>query len=660
MAQNISRRHSAGLRHSLMTGMVIVVSLLAGEYGLSQSEQPAPTAETAPRNAARLGDLLIRGDFESAQSLLDHAPKKRQASMLAQALNSAPHTHAFPTLPDHFATLLVESLAGAQADTKRDIIRALGFFLSRESVRGLLDALENEKAGALRAEIFAALVRQTGKDDLGDDAGAWTAWWEQVEWLTEGDWRQRLLANHRARAARLGTSVVELESQLADVFRRLHASTPDNRSKIVEELLLSEMPSLRALGLNLASRALLNAEPLNDAIGRAALKSLNDSDPTNRAAAAQLLSALELPEIAAAARKSLRQETDAGSAAALLALSARWPDEQTTRAATRWLDSDDPIVREAAAAHLLSAETRGLLDDPAYRKPSLDALRRTKRGELGIAAIRLLGRIGEEKDRRAFFALLDDENSARRVAAAQSLVDWPSSIERLVAAAEKHSDILLPAVRALAQHRPQSSAAIWAMRQLSAATDEPASQDTLTGFEALVSALPPGELGALVRSVRIKEVAHRPLVTALANSQPGVLRNTPGRVGAFLELAELCLDRADPESASRALASVAGRAARDEALRFRLDFLTSAWRGSLTDQARAGADTQLWIEAVRRISPASPERAAELVHAFEEQFRAVLSEDEAAALAEVTRPLREAGLLNNPGEEKQEGEDGVD
>lgn len=578
--------------------------------------------------------------------------------MLAQALNSAPHAHAFPTLPDQFATLLIESLADAKMDSTGEIIWALGFFSSREAVRGLLDALADEKAGAFDAEIFAALVQQTGKDDLGADLDVWTTWWEQVEWLTEGDWRQRLLANHRARATRLDTSVAELESQLGDVFRRLHASTPDDRSRIVEELLLSETHQLRVLGLDLASRALLNAEPLDDAVGRAALFSLNDPDPMIRAATAQLLSALELPEIAIAARKSLQLETNAGPAAALLTLSARWPNEQTTRAATRWLENDDPIVREAAAAHLLSAANHGLLDDPAYRRPSLDALRRTRLDELGAAAVRLLGLIGEEEDRRASFTLLDDENSARRVVAAQSLIDWPSSTERLVAAAEKHTDVVSSAVRALAQHRPKASSVLWAMRQRSAAASEPASQEALSSFEALVSALPPGELRALIRSLRIKDVACRPLVTALFNAQPSALLSTPDRVGAFLELAELCLDRADPESASRALEAVAGSAAPDEAQRRRLTFLTSAWRGSLTDAARADADPQLWLEAIRRISPASPERAAELVHAFEEQFRAVLSEDDAAALAEVTKPLREAGLLTQIGEEEQKGKDG--
>jgi hypothetical protein len=160
----------------------------------------------------------------------------------------------------------------------------------RDAIGRLVRLLAAPLPAEVRAATIKALVARTGRDDLGANSEAWNTWWKEVSFLPEGDWRQRLAEAQSARAGRLQVQRDAAISRLGETLPRLHALTPpEERSDLIAGLIRDQIPEVSRLGLDLASRALLNAQPLGDPVRQAALQCLSHPSAEIRTAGARLL-----------------------------------------------------------------------------------------------------------------------------------------------------------------------------------------------------------------------------------------------------------------------------------------------------------------------------------------------------------------------------------
>jgi hypothetical protein len=279
-------------------------------------------------------------------------------------------------------------------------LAGLGESRSRAAVRAALRVYTADRAPSVRAAALRALIRQTGMSQLGDDPARWRAWWTEVEWLSEPEWRARVATAQGDRAHRLEQQRDALAARLVDAHRRLHAALPpEQRSTLVAELIVDERVELRLLGLDLAQRAMLNARPLTDGALAAAIEQMRDPDDRVRTQAAQVVGRASPPNAADAASIALAAETNAQAAGAQLAILTRFPTTGAIDGALRWLGG--ATVADSAAADALAAMARaGMLDGVSHRASALERAREIPARRWTPAHVRLLDAIGEHDDLR--------------------------------------------------------------------------------------------------------------------------------------------------------------------------------------------------------------------------------------------------------------------
>ena len=603
------------------SGRVIVVAALAiagcSAPTLSQSpdtaiQQPRPPAiETQdPTTIALLSPESSPDDRRAAAAqLLD----SKQFTNLSAVIESGPRpvvTAIFQTIAETGAKLpepLIEptiayiTASGANSDPMA--VRALAGVRTKPAITPVIALLQIDGAPQrLLAEAMATLREQTGREDLGPDPKLWTAWWEEARWLPPREWEAMLAVSHAERARRLQRESDQQVARILDLQRKVYGLTPqDQRSALLVTMMTDVEPGVRALAFELAERALLNTQRLDDQVRVAAIERLGDRAPSIRASAASLLFRIGAgAEAAESVRRAIRREADPLAAASMLEFLRRKPDETDLTICLEWLNDKEPAA-SAAARTLASSASSGGLIRPHLRNQALATLRTLDPAAFTPGKIELWGILGGTEDRDRLNRMLDPGTDPLiRRAAAAAIVRWPESVDLLAMACRKDAMLFPMLADAVTLHRPTPEG----FRRLAAI----AGVDAETRTQRLLRlrrSMPPSAMLATItpdepRTAVIESVLFDPDQRDLLRRDPRLIltqalieaRYEAGADQAVLELTGLI----DPSMADR-FSDATRRLVRramiclgrfDEATEARAD--ESDWRASAARSQQSGSD----------------------------------------------------------------------
>lgn len=435
--------------------------------------------------------------------------------------------------------------ASAAADARLAAVSELLADPNRDAIGRLVRLLAAPLPAEVRAATVKALVTRTGRDDLGANTEAWTAWWKEVSFLPEGEWRQRLADAQSARAARLQDQRDAAIGRLGETLPRLHALTPaEERSDLIAGLIRDQIPEVARLGLDLASRALLNAQPLGESVQTAAVQCLTHPSPEIRAAGARLLEHLAPVEASEPAAAALAAEHDERAAQAMLRLMALQPQPGAVAPALSWL-SRVGGARDGAADALSAMSGAGMLS-VRDRERTLVALRALGVDAWSPALVRLLGAIADaDADLSLLVEIATTTSGDPRDAAMEALVASDAGLAMAEAAVRSRPALVETLARAVSVRRA-SAAGFWAF--LRCAGDE---RLTHASTPTALHALEPNDVEAA--AMLFTDASERDLFFTLwLNGAPGAAQR-PDAARIWLSAAQTRLAMADGPGTIEAL-----------------------------------------------------------------------------------------------------------
>ncbi len=495
------------------------------------------------------------------------------------------------TAPTVLDRQVLDALAAISIDADdadaNSAIRVLGFSSSRFATQSLIVLIDPAWDDERRRLAFRTLAMQTGRDEMGQDLRAWTAWWQRAQWLTEGEWRAELTHNLARRARRMQSERDALERRVVDLSTSLYTvSSLDTRSQRLLEMLNEPMAALRLAGINLAEKELLNARQLSPEVGSLAVKLLEDSDARIRERAAALLVRLNVVEAPPAAYRALRIETDASVAASLLLVASKAPTLEGVLMAVDWIRASEN-ARAAGSEMIHAAWREGVLTDPIGRLPALDALRSIPVEDLSASAIRVRIEAGDGADRAALRPLLESSNQDQKITVASALGRWPDSFDWVIQAAATDSSLRPAAIRSIMAHRPGLEG--WRLAE-SLPPDE--GRD-LEWRQQFAEAMPPQELATVVRGINDPQMIIS-MLSHLSDSREGITQRVRGELLTTLARAYLAIG--DASSAHETISQVVVGATSPETIGLRLRSLLLL--GRLEEASQLSAAPNVWIAAL--------------------------------------------------------------
>jgi hypothetical protein len=464
--------HAISLAVALAAGAVLPAQVLAKQR--DAVTRPAPDAGAAQPMvdaAARLAEaraLLKRPDERTARQQVAQALARGPADPEAAAIltcmqEGVPSTDA----PAWFGPL---NLMAQDPERLRNplVLGALSSFRTRESARVLLRAL-SVVDGPSRATVFAALTRLSGRDDLGDDAAAWSRWFAESELQSESQWRSSLLDALGIRADRLNVARESAVTRLADGYARLHLATPaEQRSALLASMINDPLAAVCFQGMDLVSRELAATNRLDGTVGDAAVAALSRPEPELRARASLLVNQLVPESGPEAVRRALSRETDPRAAAALLQTATRWPSREVGDAALLWMTATGE-ARSAAFDAAWSMLRAGALS-PEQQERALTILRDLRSSDRPPSSCHMLAWLGDDSDRASMVPLLQSVDAGLRLASAESLAPYPEFAAPILDAVGRDGALLLAGVRVVVLH-DQTARGFEAINRISAGSE---------------------------------------------------------------------------------------------------------------------------------------------------------------------------------------------
>ncbi|MDX2116077.1 MAG: hypothetical protein SFZ24_10745 [Planctomycetota bacterium] len=453
------------------------LSLVRGENGHADR----PTLVGAFRSIVREPrDLVARGVlFESLWA--DQPPGSRYAAATAIAELPEPSPELAPALG---GALQAELDRGSPESDLRPILAALSHLDTPLAAAAILSSItfsDRSIAPEIRDSAYAALVRLTGRADLGREPERWRNWWADAGSWTTDQWQRRALAAH----ARNAESARLTSDRLVATYRRLHAVTPEaERGALLAEMLRGEDVRVRRAALELIQLALVNAKPAPEGLADLVTAQLAESDAGTRADAAEVLELLAVPAAREPLVRALDVERDPRAAGAMLRALARQPDAVLSGIALG-VARAQPLAREAACAAVLICMRQNLLagDVRDAWTAELASADLTRAGE---AELRLAVRLGLHQTVASLLAS-DDETAVQR--AASALEATGAGAELLLSAAAERPALFAAAARAVRTHLPTAQGYAAA-----AALPAPTEPERAAALDAVRRALPPAEL----------------------------------------------------------------------------------------------------------------------------------------------------------------------
>ena len=402
--------------------------------------------------AARLVQLAVDANVAgSIATILTPDAVKRDpqaATLILEAIEAA----AAPS--PLIGPVLVSAAPSLPPELRPFLYGALSRFSSQEAVGVLITAAHGAETPEQRAPIIQALVRISGRDDLGASADDWTTWFDSLKWVNELEWHRELSRGLAAQRNRLQASKALIVTRLVELTRTTYLTLepgPD-RSARLAALLADSEPAMRQLGFDLARRELLAAAgAINGEVGKAAVALLTSPDPGVRAQAASLVVQLAPPDAEDAVMLALSRERSPSAAAALLGGVVKWPSQSAAAPVLSWLQRADETVRPAAAVAALALARLG-----HFSQDQADALLASIRARESIIApeAKILVIAGDDADRQRVSAMLRSDDPAQRRMAAEALVNRTDAVDAVVDAARLDAALYRLAADMLTRHRP--------------------------------------------------------------------------------------------------------------------------------------------------------------------------------------------------------------
>lgn len=619
--------------HHSWTIAIWALAGLAGPVYALQASSPAGSG-TNVSVATGVDDLAVLTGPESDDALRFESAKRlvlRSDEATTAALSAALRNASLPAAQREIARAITAvdpgsprfSLALRDAvsstsdpDCLRELLRAMDQYPARPMVATVIARLEDASLSLnARSILVAGLLRWTGCDDCArpdNGANGWTEWWSRVERYDESEWNAELAKNFRARSERAVARRDALSARIVELYNALYAATPiDRRSEVIASMLRDDLPRANRLGLDLASRALLNAQLLGDGVASASVALLSSADEEIRANSARLLENLGAPGAGQAIADALERERSARVAAPLLRLSARQSSGVPISTLLRWLRAEEPAGSAAADAILSLISADSLPDDAANDARS--TLLGVEPAQFTSSQTRLLATLADDRSRDTMrqIANVSTSASARRIASL-ALAEHESELAFVLSGARNDPVWFEGAARAVAIHRPTASG----FQEL---LDAAPAQGQWVDFAATtLAAMSPEERLTALRST---EDLHR-REDLLGATLPLVEQADPAHSRELLLLqAETRLDLRDPEGALAALAGATRDVPAPGHRAQRVRFFALVAQGRLRDALAAtpGEPAECWLEAVRRCAdlPHAPEALALLVENFE-------------------------------------------
>lgn len=409
-----------------------------------QSNAPATAASPATTNPLTPPEIdRLALDLRS-----DEPPGARRAA--ASAIASHPNPP-----PD-----LLPPLARAIQVTRdhrdlAEILRALARYPTTDAVFAALSCLDRQDATteALRRAVRGAVAAQVARPELFADESLFAQWAEWFSHATERERRTAIATAHARRSEQLEAELQRANTRLLDVYRRLFGATPDEgRSTLLAELMRADQVNVRVLGIELATRTILNAKPVGPRVAEAAVLGLSHPDPSVRAASAALVDRLNLAEHAGPCADAFRIERDPQAASAMMRFLSRHPSTDVAAPALEWFCQGAPVI-DASTELMLALVKGGMVSEPQARavRDQLHALTPAQITPPGVA---LLDQLGEHE---RIAPLLQAPDARVAAAAAAALSASPDQLALILDAALSRPDLFEPACRALIRHRPDAS-----------------------------------------------------------------------------------------------------------------------------------------------------------------------------------------------------------
>ncbi len=621
-----------------LSAIALVVCLFAPWPVAAQSPnevQPDP-APTAPENAeapnnSRTPDL--------ARLLV-----ARDASTLAEAIRSTTdwvwvETAIAAISEPQFSGLCADSgvskaiagrLAEAPAGSQVVFLTALGRSNERDAVRAVLGMLDQDLTPESRRRVFQVLVEQTGRSDLGEEVAAWQAWWNENEWIPEAEWLRRVTRWQSERSRRLVDRSRTAERGRAELYRELFSLTaPDARSAILIRMLGDGAIDVRRLGLELATRAVVNATPLPPEVSTAAAGLLRDPASEVRAGSAIFLASAGVNGAAADISQALTRERNALAAKAMLeALAFTIPTPGDLEVASSWLRNS--VTTTAAARLLAVGAERGVLLSPRIRNMAWQLVESDCGASLGAAGIQLYGQLAPSSEFLNLMTLVRASDAAIRDAAAEALTSRQIGFSPLFAEVSRDPALLRFVVNGACAWSP--TRVTWT--QLTVI--EGVTEQHLT---RVADAMPPHETIATARI----ETSDARRIILLSRFSVERLRTETYAASVVVEGASLrmqtLLDLRRYEqilSERRPGANGAEPPVFPHQHTVRVALLCLE---RIDEATSAQATAEEWIEAIERLSEPNPEAAGRLALALQSQDGLGLSTAQAAQLDSLQQSL---------------------
>ncbi|MFI4894293.1 MAG: hypothetical protein ACIAQ0_12810 [Phycisphaerales bacterium JB058] len=488
----------------------------------------------------------------------------------------------------------IDLVARGDPSIRPQALLALASAGTWDAARVLVNHAAPFQAPEVSKAAVEALVRMTGRDDLGNDVEEWRRWLDERSILKPEEWQAELIRGLTYRNDRLSAQEREATSWAVDGFRRLFMVAPyQDKSPLLAQLLLVD-GELRDLAIELINRELAQGNQIEEVVGTAAIKLLEHEKPAVRAEAARLIQTLSPANAGVPVTEALVREVSPIAAAGLLNAAAKWPGVAVISPALRWLEFG-AATRDSASRLLLSLDTEGLLTSPVDRRRIASALRAAGPNRLTTDGVRLIIRMGNDDDRDSVAGLLLSGQRDMQAAAASELARRPEFFDRVIAAAERDPALYQAAVSAAINHRrtPEGYALI---RRIA-----PNENARRAGVLSMARSLEPKDVLEVARVHETDPELRIAVLSTIARAaaMPDETRDIDQ---AMILLAETNLELSRPENALTALASVSNSPAADDASRVvELRTISLLWLNRIDEALDAGAGVDVWLSALDRI-----------------------------------------------------------
>jgi len=507
-------------------------------------------------------------------------------------------------VPQELLPDLITACNGLPATQKAAMLRAVASVRERAAAQYLVSLLDIPSADTtLRRAVVEALVRQSGRDDLGDDAARWRDLLAALP--TDEAWRDSAILALASKADRERDQKSLIQSRLLETLRALHLATPaDKRWPLITSMVSDQLPCVNLLGLELISRELSAGNRPDGKLGVRILSLLASSDPSIREQAAILIANLSPEGADSAVRNALDSERVPATAAALLNAAARWPSIETEESVLHWVDpavwaSAGTTVRDASLDAAWALYRGGMIRSDQASDRVLDAIRTISLAELNGSGCRLRAELGDQSDLDAIVVLLGSKNPAQRLATAEALITSPEYLPRILAAAREDPlliDVAVRGVITIAPDVPNFAAIEEATRK--------APDQRRAALTVVAGVLNEDEIIDASRRLRADPALREAILATLADPRRVMAERTdPSRLSytaeALVELAELRIELGKYGEALTALETLPEIDTYIPADRLR-DLKTIAFIGvNRLDQARQlGAKPDVWLRAL--------------------------------------------------------------